>query len=191
MNLSCNPPAIRPSPKATFQPHVAPQHCRAAPSGDISCLNRSPSVSRGTLGRHFIPLSFLKGIARHSRGTFHVKIVSQACRVTPSGDISYLYRSPSIPCGTLERRFLPLSFLKGIARHSRGTFRVKIVLQGCRVTPSGDVSCLYRSPSIPCGTLERRFIPLSFPKGIARHSRGTFHVKIVPQACCAEFLSDV
>ena len=29
---SCNPPVIRPSPKATFRPHVAPRHCRAAPS---------------------------------------------------------------------------------------------------------------------------------------------------------------
>ena len=191
MNLSCNPPAIRPSPKATFQPHVAPRHCRAAPSGDISCFNCSPSIPCDTLERHFIPLSFLKGIARHSRGTFHVKIVPQTCRVTPSGDISCFNCSPSVSYGTLGRRFLPLSFPKGIARHSRGTFHVKIVSQACRVTPSGDVSCLNCSSSVSCGTLGRHFMLLLFPKRVARHPRATFHALIVPRECRVELPGNV
>ena len=131
MNLSCNPPVIRPSPKATFQPHVVPRHCRAAPSGDISCLYRSPSVSCDTLGRHFMLLLFPGRVVWNPWATFHAFIVPQACRVTPLGDISCLNCSPSVSCDTLGRHFIPLSFLKGIARHSRGTFHVKIVSQAC------------------------------------------------------------
>ena len=129
-----SPPVIRPSPRlhsspmllpyiaallprATFHALIVPQACRMEPSGDISCFYCSPSVSYGTLGRHFIPLSFLKGIARHSRGTFHVKIVSQACRVTPSGDIPCPNCSPRVSCDTLRRRFMPLSFPKRAVRN--------------------------------------------------------------------------
>lgn len=112
MNLSCNPPVIRPSPKATFQPHVAPQHCRAAPSGDIPCPNCSPRVSCDTPGRHFMPLSFPECVVWNSWATFHTFIVSQACRVTPSGDISCFNCSPSVSCGILERRLDPFLFLR-------------------------------------------------------------------------------
>jgi dCMP deaminase len=31
------------------------------------------------------------------------------------------------------------------------TFHAFIVPQACRVAPSGDISCFYRSPSITCG----------------------------------------
>ena len=155
MNLSCNPPAIRPSTKATFQPHVVPRHCRAAPSGDVSCLNCSSSVSCGTLGRHFMLLLFPERVVWNPRATFHALIVPQACRAAPSGDVSCFNCSPSVSYGTLGRHYIPLSFLKGIARHSRGTFHVKIVSQACRVTPSGDISCFNCSPSVSCGTLER------------------------------------
>ena len=164
------PDIAAPLPRATFHVKIVSQACRVAPSGDVSCLNCSPSVSCGTLGRHFMLLLFPERAAPHPRATFHALIVPQACRVTPSGDvlcfnvpracrvellgdISCFYCSPSVSCDTLERHFIPLSFLKGIARHSRATFHALIVPQACRVTPSGDVSCLNCSPSIPCGTL--------------------------------------
>ena len=162
MNLSCNPPAIRPSPKATFRPHVVPQHCRAAPLGDVSCLNCSPSIPCGTLERRFLPLSFPKGIARHSRGTFHVKIVSQACRVTPSGDISCLNCSPSVSYGTVGRHFMLLLFPERVVWNPRATFYTIIVPQGYCPTLSGYVSCQNCSPSVLCGILERRLDPFLF-----------------------------
>ena len=129
--------------------------------------------------------------APHPRATFHALIVPQGCRVTPSGDISCFYRSLSIPCGTLERRFLPLSFPKGIARHSRVTFHALIVPQACRMAPLSDISCLNCSPSVSCGTLGRHFMLLLFPERVVWNPRATFHALIVPQACCAEPLSDI
>ena len=49
----------------TFHVKIVSQACRVTPSGDISCLNCSPGVSYGTLGRRFMPLSFPKRAVRN------------------------------------------------------------------------------------------------------------------------------
>ena len=129
----------------------------------------SPPVIRPSPRLHSVPMLFPNIAALLPRATFHALIVPQGCRVELLGDISCFYCSPSVSYGTLGRHFIPLSFLKGIARHSRGTFHVKIVSQACRVTPSGDISCFYCSPSVSCDTLGRHFMPLSFPMRAVRN----------------------
>ena len=163
MNLSCNPPAIRPSPKATFQPHVAPLHCRAAPSGDVSCPNCSPSVSYGTVGRHFMLLLFPERVVWNPRATFYTIIVPQGYCPTLSGYVSCQNCFPSVSCDTLtvaEDPSMNLSCNPPAIRPSpKATFQPHVAPQHCRAAPSGDISCFNCSPSIPCGTLGRRFMP--------------------------------
>ena len=129
----------------------------------------SPPVIRPSPRLHSVPMLFPNIAALLPRATFHALIVPQACRVTPLSDILYHYRSPRVLPDTLGERFMSKLFPKRVVWHPRATFHAFIVPQACRVTSSGDVSCFYRSPSVSCGTLERRFLPLSFPMRALRN----------------------
>ena len=146
-------------PRATFHAFIVPRACRMEPSRDISCFNCSPSVSRGTLGRRFMLLSFLMRALRNPRATFHALIVPQACRMEPSGGIIYHYRSSRVLPDTLGVCFMSKLFPKRVVWHPRATFHALIVPQACRVTPLSDILCLNCSPSVSCDTLGRRFMP--------------------------------
>ena len=63
----------------------------------------------------------------------------------------------------------------------RAKFHALIVPQGCRVTPSGDISCLNCSPRVSGDALGRRFMLLSFPKHNVWHPCVTFYTFIVPK----------
>ena len=56
-------------PWATLPASLVPRQCGATPLGDITCLFRSTTARRNTLGRHYQPFSFHDSAARHPWAT--------------------------------------------------------------------------------------------------------------------------
>ena len=119
----------------------------------------SPPVIRPSPRLHSVPMLFPNIAALLPRATFQQDSVAE----DPSMNLS---------CNPPAIRPSP-----------KATFRPHVAPRHCRAAPSGDIPCPNCSPRVSCDTLRRRFMPLSFPKRVARHPRATFHALIVPQAC--------
>ena len=142
-----------------------------------------------TLGRHYKPISFHNRVIRHSRATLQPLNVPQQGCAAPLGNTLPLFRrwrvrieavlnKPGDTFSTLGRRFKPTSFHNRAARHSRATYSPKVfpnramrhpwatlqpqsVPQQSRATLSGDVTSLYRFPTVLRDTLGQHFAPFS------------------------------
>ena len=158
-------------------------------SGDVSGPYRRSSPLPIPLRRHFLPISLpitstrpspatiLAFIVAHhlhlfqlpSSATFSASIVARHLHPSLSGDIFGLYRCPSPPCISVQRRSWPLSlpdtsadsssatFSAHIVAHhphlvlllSPAPFSASIVARHLRPSLSGDIPGLYRCPSPP------------------------------------------
>ena len=178
-------------PWATLPASLVPRQCGATPLGDITCLFRSTTVRRDTLGRHYQPPSFHDSAARHPWATLPASLVPRQCGATPLGDITCLFRSTTVRRDTLGRHYQPFSFPGSAVRHSWATLSASLVPRQCGATPLGDIISLSRSTTVLCGTLERHYQPFSFHDSAARHPWATLSAFFVPRQRGATPLGDI
>ena len=175
-----------------------------------------PGDSFSTLGRRFKPTSFHNRAARHPRATLRHFFVAETYALIPSrispetpsalptplGDITSLYRSPTVLRDTLGRRYKPTSFPNRAARHPRATLQPQNVPQQFCATPSGNALPLFRrwrvridpvsnKPGDTFSALGRHYKPISSHNRAARHSRATLQPQNVPQQFCAAPSGDI
>ena len=167
-------------PWATLPASLVPRQCGATPLGDITCLFRSTTVRRDTLGRHYQPLSFHDSAARHPWATLPAFFVPRQCGATPLGDITSLFRFPAVLCGTLGRHYQPLSFHDSAARHPWATLSASLVPRQCCAALLSDITSLFRSTTARRDTLGRHYQPFSFHDSAARHPWATLPTFFVP-----------
>ena len=133
---------------------------------------RSTQSTAYTLGRHYNPISFHNRAARHSWATLQPQNVPQQFCAAPSGNALPLFRrwrvrieavlnKPGDTFSTLGRRFKPTSFHNRAARHSRATFQPLNVPHQFCAAPLGDITSLYRSPTVLRGTLGQHYASFS------------------------------
>ena len=156
--------------RATLLPQNVPQQFCAAPSGNTLPLFRRRNVridpvmnmlrdtfgTAYTLGRRFKPTSFHNRAVRHPRATLQPQSVPQQSRATLSGDVTSLYRFPTVLRDTLGQRYKPISFHNRAARHSRATLLPKNVPQQFCATPSGNTSPLFRRRNVRINPLSNK-----------------------------------
>ena len=107
------------------------------------------------------------------------------------GDIISLSRSTTVRRDTLGRHYQPFSFPGSAARHPWATLPAFFVPRQCGATPLGDITSLSRSPAVRRDTLERHYLPFSFPGSAARHPWATLPAFFVPRQCGATPLGDI
>ena len=150
-------------------------HCTIALRHCITPLRHNTRSTRSTaytLGRRYKPISSHNRAIRHSRATLLPLNVPQQFCAAPSGNALPLFRrrnvrinpllnKPGDSFSTLGRRFKPTSFHNRAARHSRATFQPLNVPHQFCAAPLGDITSLYRSPTVLRGTLGQHFASFS------------------------------
>ena len=150
---------------------------------------RSTRSTAYTVGRHYKPISFHNRVIRHSRATLLPLNVPQQFCATPLGNTLPLFRRWRVRIdpvsnkfgdtfSTLGRHYKPISFPNRAARHPRATLRHFFVAETYALIPSrispetpsalptplGDITSLYRSPTVLRDTLGQHFVTFSSPK---------------------------
>ena len=148
-------------------------------------------MRRGTLERHYQPLSFHDSAARHPWATLPAFFVPRQCGATPLSDIISLFRSTTTRRDTLERHYQPFSFHDNAARHPWATLSAFFVPRQCCAALLSDIISLSRSTTVRRDTLERHYLPFSFPGSAARHPWATLSAFFVPRQCGATPLGDI
>ena len=154
---------------------ITPPHYTTALRHRITPLRHNTRSTRSTaytLGRRYKPISSHNRAIRHSRATLLPLNVPQQFCAAPSGNALPLFRrrnvrinpllnKPGDSFSTLGRRFKPTSFHNRAARHSRATFQPLNVPHQFCAAPLGDITRLYRSPTVLRGTLGQHFASFS------------------------------
>ena len=150
---------------------------------------RSTQSTAYTLGRRYKPISFHNRAMRHSRATLLPQNVPQQFCAAPLGNALPLFRRWRVRIdpvsnklgdtfSTLGRHYKPISFPNRAARHPRATLRHFFVAETYALIPSrispetpsalptplGDITSLYRSPTVLRDTLGQHFVTFSSPK---------------------------
>ena len=154
---------------------ITPSHYTTALRHRITPLRHNTRSTRSTaytVGRRYKPISSHNRAIRHSRATLLPLNVPQQFCAAPSGNALPLFRrrnvrinpllnKPGDSFSTLGRRFKPTSFHNRAARHSRATFQPLNVPHQFCAAPLGDITSLYRSPTVLRGTLGQHFASFS------------------------------
>ena len=147
---------------------------------------RSTRSTAYTLGRHCKPISSHNRAARHSWATLQPQNVPHQFCAAPSGNALPLFRRWRVRIdpvsnklgdtfSTLGRHYKPISFPNRAARHPRATLRHFFVAETYALIPSrispetpsalptplGDITSLYRSPTVLRDTLGQHFVTFS------------------------------
>ena len=150
---------------------------------------RSTRSTAYTLGRRFKPTSFHNRAATPSGNVTAPQNVPQQGCAAPSGNALPLFRRWRVRIdpvsnklgdtfSTLGRHYKPISFHNRAARHPRATLRHFFVAETYALIPSrispetpsalptplGDITSLYRSPTVLRDTLGQHFVTFSSPK---------------------------
>ena len=160
---------------------ITPSHYTTALRHRIRPLRHNTRSTRSTaytVGRRFKPISFHNRAMRHSRATLLPQNVPQQFCAAPSGNTLPLFRRRNVRIDpvmnmlrdsfgtayTLGRRFKPTSFHNRAVRHPWATLLPLNVPHQFCAAPSGNITSLYRSPTVLRDTLGQHFVTFSSPK---------------------------
>ncbi len=139
---------------------IALYHCITPPHHVTALHHRITSLHHTTASRHCITPPHYVTASHHRITSLHYTIALRHC-ITP---LRHNTRSTRSTAYTLGRHYKPISFHNRVIRHSRATLLPLNVPQQSRATFSGDVTSLYRSPTVLRDTLGQHFATFSSPK---------------------------